>query len=454
LGGAYRNRSDEDCIVLFKKAFAEDKVYALKCLFYLRDIRGGQGERRFFRVICHWLAIEYPGIMRRNLKFVPEYGRWDDLYAFIDTPLEREVFDFMLGQLMVDCFCKTPSLLAKWLKSENSTSKETKALALRTRQHFGMSSKQYRKILSTLRERIRIVERLMSSGHWDDIEFDKIPSKAGFKYRNAFARNDYTRERYLKFMENKSNKVNSGTLYPYEIAERILNKVNNYNGNIGLDETERLALQKYWDNLPNYYGENEENGIAVVDVSGSMYGRPMAAAISLGAYIAEKAHGPFSNHFITFSATPSLVEFEGVDITDKVARCMQNDDWGMNTNIEAVFDLLLKTAMDSKASADSMPTRLYIFSDMEFDKATRTSLNEANTLFENIAKKWAKYGYTLPNVVFWNLDARQDNIPAIGRGFSYVSGFSPIIMQAILSGKTGIELVLEKLNSDRYKEIV
>lgn len=459
LGGAYRTRSDADCITLFKAAFDEDEAHALKCLFYLRDVRGGQGERRFFRVVTNWLASHETEAMRRNLQFVPEYGRWDDLYIFVGTPLEKDAFNLMRHQLALDVSCKTPSLLAKWLKSENTSSKESRHLAVITRNHFGMTAKQYRKTLSTLRERIRIVERLMSENRWDEIEFDKIPSRAGVIYRNAFARRDMIKAKYEAFAKDTETKVNASALYPHDIAHRAFEA-----NRKGLGDPDRLMLQKYWENLPNYYGDNVENGIAVVDVSGSMTGVPMEAAVSVGAYIADKAHGPFANHFITFSDHPELVKFEGADITDKLCRCI-GADWGMNTNIEAVFDMLLSTAMKQSVKPEDMPTRVYIFSDMEFDKCVISNStgrggwgygmhsDAIQTLFEAMKAKWARYGYKMPSCIFWNLNARNNNIPAIGDGFSYVSGFSPVMIQQILSGKDGLDLVLEKLDSERYAQI-
>lgn len=455
LGGAYRERSDADCITLFKSAFDEDPTYALKCLFYLRDVRGGQGERRFFRVVCKHLAYNETETMRRNLKHISEYGRWDDLYTFVGTPLEKDVFDIMYHQLALDVSCKTPSLLAKWLKSENTSSAVSRNFAAKTRVNFGMTARQYRKTLSVLRERIRIVEKLMSQNRWDEIEFDKIPSRAGIIYRNAFARRDILKEKYEAFAKNTETKVKAGALYPHDIAKRSFTERDS-----DLMNPERLMLQKYWDNLPNYYGDNEENGIAVIDVSGSMIGTPMEAAVSMGAYIAEKAHGPFANHFITFSGHPSLVKFEGADIVDKFNRCVEAD-WGMNTDLAAVFRLLLDTARKNETAAKDMPGRIYIFSDMEFDdcltKGGRygyfSNQNSINTLMEDIAEEWAMYGYKIPDVIFWNLNARNNNIPAIGKGFSYVSGFSPIMIEQILSGKDGLDLIMEKLNSDRYKAI-
>lgn len=467
VGAAYRQRSEDDCITLFKSAFERDETLALKCLFYLRDVRGGQGERRFFRVIAKWLANHKTDAMRRNMIHIPEYGRWDDLYVFDGTPLQDDAYALMYHQLSLDVSCKTPSLLAKWLKSENTSSPESRRLGAETRKAFHMTPKQYRKTLSVLRERIRIVERLMSQNRWDEIEFDKIPSRAGLIYRNAFARRDILKERYEKFAKDENTTVNADALYPHDIAHKAF-ALGTWNGlRVGPNDTERLMLQKYWDNLKDFYNGRQENGIAVVDVSGSMSGVPIEAAVSMGAYIAEKAHGPFAGHFITFSGSPQLVKFEGVDIADKLNRCVRAD-WGMNTNLEAVFDLLLRTALSSKAAADDMPERLYIFSDMQFDKCVTSGRARGgrygggsnltrggiDTLMDTIAKKWAQHGFKLPSVVFWNLNAWSgNNIPAIGPGFSYVSGFSASMIDCILSGKDGIDLMLMKLNSVRYEPI-
>ena len=462
MGAAMRNRSDSDVILMFRKAYTENPVYALKCLFYIRDVRGGQGERRFFRVIMKDLASWDTAAARRNLRYIPEFGRWDDLYVFVGTPLENDAFNFMKEQLALDVECKTPSLLAKWLKSENTSSAESRRLANITRQHFGMNHKQYRKTLSILRNRINIVERLMSENRWDEIEFDKIPSKAGMIYKNAFARHDLEREKsakevqtYAEFARDTTKKVNADVLNPVDIANRIFS-------NQVKTDTDRAIIDKYWSCLKDYYNGRAENGIAICDVSGSMYGQPLNAAVSMSAYIAERGKGPFKDHFITFSSNPALVRFEGVDTYDKFRRAA-NADWGGSTNVEAAMDLMLNVAIKNKVPASDMPTTLYIFSDMEFNgcmtcgpaSTSRWSdgpyVRDTDTLFDTIAKRWSAYGYELPRVIFWNLDARQENIPALGGRFSYVSGFSMNMVETILSGKDGYDLMMEKLNTSRYE---
>ena len=465
MGGSMRNRSDEDIIFMFKKAYDENPEYALKCLFYLRDVRGGQGERRFFRTVINWLAREDKDAVIRNLEAIPEMGRWDDLYSLMDTPCENEALDFMLRQITLDVTSKTPSLLAKWLKSENTSSAESRRLGTKTRLYFGLDPRTYRKMLSALRTKINVLEKLMSQNRWDEIEFDKIPSKAGLIYKNVFATKDVTKARYAAFMANKETKVNAGVLNPVDIAEQIFSTSYRMPS-----KTERLAWDKYWANLKDYYNGREERGIAVVDVSGSMYGTPLYAAVSMGAYIAERGKGPFQNHFITFSSNPELVKFEGVDLYDKFKRA-QGANWNNSTDIAAVFDLLLNTAKKNHVPQEEMPETLYIFSDMEFDGcmyypaydkygrrgyARLKSANEVNTLIEYKAKEWAAAGYKVPNVIFWNLDARQDNVPAIGDGFFYVSGNSMNVIESILSRtppKSAVELMMNVLNRERYKNI-
>lgn len=471
LGAAYRTRSEEDCILLFKNALAEDEALAMKCLFYIGDCRGGAGERRFFRVCYHWLANNKPGAAKRNLQYIPEYRRWDDLYELVGTKLEEDAFAFMKHQLALDIAALgtkngAVSLLAKWLKSENTSSAASRALGTKTRKYLGLTSRQYRKTLSKLRERINVLERLMSANRWDAIEFDKIPSRAGFIYRNAFARHDLERMKaeekvvsYEAFIKDTSTKANASVLNPVDIAEKVFSHY--------ATDIERAAYEKYWQNLKDYYHGREESGIAVVDVSGSMRGRPMNAAVSMGAYIAERGKGPFTNHFITFSGNPKLVKFEGVDIYDKFHRAA-SAEWGMNTNIEATFDLLLNVALQNKCTQDEIPTTIYIFSDMEFDScATMGPIStdwygrrnfsitsaETATLFEKMKVKWANYGYKLPRVIFWNLNARHENIPAIGEGFSFVSGFSMNMVETILSGEDGYTLMMAKLDTERYKAI-
>lgn len=469
LGAAYRTRSDEDCVLLFKKAFDEDPIHALRCLFYLRDVRGGQGERRFFRVVTRWLAINETEAMRRNLQYVPFFGRYDDLYVFCNTPLEKDAFNFIRHQLALDVQSKTPSLLAKWLKSENTSSANSRLLGMKTRRALGMSSKQYRKTLSVLRARINVLERLMSEGRWDEIEFDKIPSKAGLIYRNAFARHDIERAKseknvqtYEDFAKDKTAKVNAGALYPCDVVHKAMECRSN-----STEDTQRLMVNKYWENLHDDFQNAVFNGVAVVDTSGSMTMgsatvKPIDVAIALGMYCAEKCgpKSPFYGHYITFSSQARLVPIEGVDFVDKVRRIYRKNLCD-NTNIESVFDLILNTALKNRVPDSEMPKSVVIISDMEFDVARgvgnwwgysdhRTPAIE--TVMEGCMRRYKQAGYSLPNLVFWNVNARNDNAPMKDEhGVTFVSGYSSTLFQQILTGKSSIDFVLDKIDSERYQ---
>ena len=462
LGGAYRMRTDEDCILLFKNALEEDETLAIKCLFYLRDIRGGQGERRFFRVCYNWLAKNHTDIARRNLMHIAEYGRYDDLYCVADTPLEKEMFELITTQLKADIeSLKTSefegvSLLAKWLKSENASAAETKRLANKTRVALKLTHKAYRQLLSALRKRSNVLERLMSNGEFDKIEYSKIPSRAGFIYRNAFAKRDA--ERYKEFIASKDTKVNASTMYPYDIVKGVTTKLSNwYWEESTIDPDEREVLNKYWANKTDYLKGAPVKAIGMIDTSGSMTTdmcgtRPIDVAISLGMYLAEGITGPFANHFITFSSQPQLVEVEGIDFVDKVRRIYEKNIVE-NTDLRAAFDLIRDIALTPGVDRSTIPNKLIVISDMEIDRGSYwRNEYERCTEMESIRKEWADLGLEMPHLVYWDVCAR-NNIILDNDDATYVSGCSPVIFESILTGKTGWELCYNKLMSARYEQV-
>ncbi len=441
-GGALRSRDEEDIINIFRLAYEENSIYALKALFYFRDIRGGQGERRTFRVILKWLAENHPDVVCGVLNLIPKYGRWDDLYALIKTPLEKDMFALIKNQLDDDVKSESPSLLAKWLKSENTSSKQSKYLAYKTRKALKMNSREYRKMLSALRYKIKIVERQMSKNDWGVIQYDKIPSKASLIYRKAFYRHDGDRyEEFLEQVAEGKTKINASTLYPYEIVERIWNYRDND------------TLEMLWKNLPDYIGHEETNGIVVADVSASMCGRPMAVSISLALYMAERAKGPYAGKFITFSRRPYMQTIEGETLFERVNN-LEMAQWDTNTDIKAVFDLVLCAAIKNNASQDELPSHLYIVSDMEFDAAVG-NVNER--LFQTIEREYKDAGYKMPMLVFWNVDSRnnQQSMSMDQRGFQLVSGCSPSIFKNLLANKmlNAYDFMMEVLNDERYSLI-
>ena len=475
-GAAMRRRPDEDCILMFKKAYEENPTYALKCLFYIRDIREGQGERRFFRVCMKWLAANDPEAVRRNLQYFAEYGRWDDLFVLIGSVVRNDVIALISAQLFKDLRSDGPSLLAKWMPSANTSSEATKALANDIRTELNMTPRQYRKMLSTLRGRIKVLERTMSASQWADIEFDKIPSVAGKRYRKAFERHDVDRAKsekpvvsYADFAKDTTTKVQAGALYPYDVvaeALKIIPKNRSWyitGSNAAtlppVDDTQRLMINKYWENLHDYIHGTSFNGIAVVDTSGSMVtsdaNAPINIAISLGLYCAEKNTGPYANHYISFASRPQLIETTGVDFVDKVYQIYKTNLVD-NTNLEAVFDLLLDVAIQNHCSQAEIPQQVIIISDMQIDAARSVrgrNSRSVQTEMDLIRTKWLDHGYDMPRLIYWNVNASKDTILDDGPDVTYVSGASPSIFEQIIKGKTGYTLMMDVLDSERYSVI-
>lgn len=424
-----------------------------------------QGERRFFRTCFKWLCQNYPAAAIRNIKYLSEYGRWDDMwYATYGTSVFNEALKVVKHQLALDVQCKTPSLLAKWLPSENASSKETKAMANEIRKFLGFTHKQYRKTLSILRARINVLERLMSANRWDEIEFDKIPSKAGLIYKNAFAKHDIIAKKYENFAKDKTTKVNAQTLYPYEVVKKARECSRH-----GAAETDRLMVEKYLDNLPDYFNGDKSNILCVVDTSASMTWSsrnsvaPIDVAISLGMYTAERSGGPFKDHYISFSSRPQLIKFEGIDFVDKVERCYRTN-LCENTNINATFDLLKKIALNPSTKAEDIPETIVIISDMQIDSMSGSrwdnecghvwTQESSATEMERIRADWEAHGLKCPKLVYWNVNASNNTILDNGPDVSFVSGCSPTVFTQVVTGVTGYDLMIQTLEgSGRYDAV-
>ncbi|KFZ25997.1 MAG: hypothetical protein KQ78_01972 [Candidatus Izimaplasma bacterium HR2] len=465
LGGAMRDRSETDIVQLFSKAYAEDKLQALRVAFHLRDILEGQGERRFGRIILTYLAKIDPTTMSKNMHLIPEFGRWDDLYSFVGTSLEKAMFKFVQKQLNVDLRAERPSLLAKWLKSENASSFETKKLAKRTRLALDMTPKRYRTTLTKLRSRIDLVETKMGNGEWDTINYETIPSQAGLKYRDAFCRHD--EERYNSFVNaiveapkeelTKSVKTfKAKTLFPYQIVDKALNS-DMY------DQHSINELEAYWRSLPDYLNGKEVNALVIADVSGSMCGAPLSVSISLAMYFAERNTGEFKDYFMTFSNKPELVKLVGNNVVEK-AQNLNRANWDMSTNLEAALQLVLDTSVKNNLTQSELPAKLIIVSDMEFDSCvggdgydpySYRNNNKVKMIFlKKMRFEFAQYGYTMPAIIFWNVNARNNTLHAAkdDRDVQLVSGLSSNTFVNLIKSvaTTPYELMLEVISSERY----
>lgn len=429
-------RRGQDNTALFLRAFGEDRNLALKALFYVRDVRGGQGERETFRQGMRELYRNFPQVFEKAVTHVPTYGRWDDILEFVDS---KAVQTMVRDQIGIDlASVDGVSLLAKWMPSINTSSKESVRLAHRWTKALGWTPVQYRKNMSALRGKIKLVETAMSNNDWTGIQYGQIPSRAGLLYREAFKRHDGTRyEEFIGSVLKGETKINASVLYPYELMQKV-------------KYADDPTVEAMWSNLPNY-ANTDENALVVADVSGSMYGKPLDVCISLAIYIAERNKGLFKDKFITFSAQPEVQEIKGQTLYEKYTN-LSHANWDMNTNLQSVFSLLLDTAVKHSVPASEMPSKLFIVSDMEFDRCIQGGTN-----FQSIQKKFEAVGYTLPTIIFWNVQSRNDQAPVTKdqRGVFLVSGYSPSIFEKAVKAEatTPIELMLETLNSPRYSAI-
>lgn len=449
--GAMRGKDPSEVILCFSKAVSEDKVLGVKSLFYARDIREGIGERETFKVLLKFLAFHYPEIIILNRYNVPNFGRWDDLYALVDTPCAYVLWETVCEQLkkdIVDCANNKPiSLLAKWLKSPRSSSLKTRRLAMLTAKSLCLSEEEYRKILSRLRSYLNVTETQMSKSAWGDINYSQVPSRAMNIYRDAFFIHDQDRfNQYISNVQSGFDKINSGTLFPYDIVEKLL-----YSKTSNTKATLNSVLEAQWKALPNFVtGENDV--LVMADVSGSMYGRPMATAIGLAIYFAERNQGAYKDIFMTFSANPELVQLKGNSLLEKV-RNVSQADWGYNTDMVKAMRLILDVAIQNKISPCELPKSLIVISDMQFDSATNTT-HSYETHHHILNREFAEWGYCIPNIIYWNVDSRSNVFQVTGgvKGVQFASGASTSVFKTILDniGKTPYEAMLSVLNNDRY----
>ena len=387
-GAAIRKSKPEQIVEYFNAAFKEDPTLALRILFYLRDIRGGQGERKVFRIaLKDFLMNHSEWISEKNLLLIPEYGRWDDLVYMIDEEninSEKyhkliETIRFILQKQLKEDLASARkqlpniSLLGKWLPSINTSSKKTRNQGRLIAKLLGFSEKEYRKTLSELRKALSIVETKITNGEYNDIDYSKLPSLAAIKYVNAFHRHDD--ERYNQYLSDLSNnktgvKINTSTLYPADIVHKILRLRKS-------DDT----MEQAWKNLPDYV--DNLTGLVVADTSASMLGTPIEVCLSLAVYIAERnKNEAFKDYFITFSGNPQLQKIEGNSLHEKIHN-LKNAEWNMNTNLQRVFDLVLDRAKAKNVPQEDMPQALIIISDMQFDCACTYRTN-----FEVIEKRY------------------------------------------------------------------
>lgn len=461
-----RGMSTEKITTEFTKAYVSNNKYAIKWLFFLRDIQQGLGERRSFRNCLKHLVISHPEVARTVIKLLPEYGRFDDLLCLINSPLRKDVCTFMHEQLVQDIanarLGKPVSLLAKWLPSINTSSKETIEMARIISTEFEMNSAQYRKTLSSLRRYLNVLEVKISANQWAEVEYENVPAKANLKYDKAFQkhdeerRNDFLLQAYLK-----DGKINAKGIAPYEVVGRFHKDMFSYN------IEDDLLGELMWKHLLRQGYKNEwglSDCIVVADSSGSMLDSigyktskvcALDVAYSLAIYFAEQSKGPFHDISISFSERPEFIDLsQGKTLKDKLEIMLAYSQVA-NTNIEAVFDMLLEMAVSKKVPSKQIPKQVLIISDMEFDEASDTEVDQ--TLFDSIEVKYCNAGYEMPRLIFWNVCGKTNTIPKVDnkKGICLLSGFSQNAIRVAANREITdpYKSLLSILDSPRYDKV-
>ena len=459
---SFRNRSEQEIASAFAEAYRESPTYAITWLFFMRDIRGGMGERRLFRTCMRFLAKWHKKEAVAVLDLLPEYGRWDDLVCMLNIPgVKREAFNIIRKQLLTDiqeCNKRNGqvSLLGKWLPSEHCRKRVDRAIAGELMAMLGWSPRKYRKELSALRRKIDVVERKMSANEWQEIKYPNVPSRANLIYSNAFLRHDEERRRaYLDQLSRGETKINASTLYKHDIIHKYMGGKFWYNLNIKMD----AAIEAMWKALPDFVQDNDTT-LVVADGSGSMciqvgstQTTAWEVAHALALYFAERASCPYKDMYITFSSRPQFVNLKNTSSLAERIICAAEHNEVANTNIEAVFELILNTAVKNHASQEDMPKNILIISDMEFDEC---AVDVDMRVFDSLKTKYQANGYDLPRLVFWNVCSRTNTIPLTQNknGVVLVSGFSPAVLKMVYTGKLDPwECLVDTLKLPRYAPV-
>lgn len=458
--GALRERNQVEIETMVEEAYKEDPLNAVKCIFYARDIREGLGERNTFRIALKYLANNHPEAVKNNIHLIAEYGRWDDIYCLVDTPCEDFMWAMVSKQFNEDIIAmnsgKPISLLAKWLKSVDTSSEDSKRLGRRGAEKLGLINTQsgwkkyapYRFYLKNLRSYLKIVEKNMCNNDWDKINYEEVPSRASMIYRNAFNKHD--EERYSEFINavnSGEKKINASTLYPYDIIEKYAD----YGWRSYWSTKEDSTVEALWKNLPNYV-QPGTNAVVIADTSGSMMGRPMNSALGLAIYFAQRNTGAYHNLWMNFSSNPSWQVIKGTKLY-QILNNINMDNWNGSTNLQAAFKLVLETAVHNYVSVDEMPKSIIVISDMEIDNCGDRSW----TFYDKMRAEFARYGYQIPQVIFWNVNSRHDvfHADSTRKGVILCSGQSTTTFKNLINsiGMTPVEYMMSVLGSKRYEAV-
>lgn len=466
--GAMRNKGTSVVANLFGDAFREDQVTAILNLIHLRNVRmGGLGERKsFYSAMKYLVDNNETYLIKLFASMSPEMGRWDDVFKILQmclvaknkeavkhiVEMTHKQFDSDLRLADSDV---SISLLGKWIPSPNAKNAERRALGGFLFKEFNKIAplqipniSRFRKLITILRAKINIIETHIAGKNYDRIDFTKTPSKALFKYRGFFYRemsSEY--QQFLNRVKSGEVELKASLVMPNEIVRSYT--LGSY-GTVKYNQ----ALELTWDSLADNFEKTNMDMIVVADTSGSMSGQPADVALGLSLYTSERLRGGFMDKVITFSRNAKFIDFTNCkNLCDKI-NLYRRLNIVEDTNIESVFNLILKTAVEFNMKSEDIPSTILIISDMEFNQGTISN----KSMYENAKISFKNYGFELPNIIYWNVNAYGSNLPVRynEQGTALVSGFSTNVLRSIMEGKdmTPLAVMNNTLRSQKYLDFL
>ena len=485
--------------IICREEYIEYMSIMFRMIGQTRDIIDGKGEYELSYMLLEVWNNNYPELAKFAFKLFVifsnktqhPYGSWKDVkYLYKknkSSPLVHYGCQLLLDQLKDDLVSDKPSLAAKWVPREKSQFGDLfTTLAQTYFSHYIITAKteegkrkaiikakmDFRKLISSLNTKLDTVQIKQCANNWSEIDPTKQTSITMHKQKKAFLNLKKNGEQ----RSEQDDRVSCANHFK-EFAEKAdKGEVEVKGSRIGLNDFTKEALELVSSSQQKsdeaailnaqWLDNSKQTGalgkmIAMVDVSGSMNGDPMNAAIALGIRVAEKSM--LGKRVMTFSASPSWVNLQGQDKFVDMVATVSRADWGMNTNFAAALKMILDAIVSQKLKPDDVEDMvLVIFSDMQMDQADRQSTSLIDTIEQQYAEAgqrlWGK-PFKAPHILFWNLRSTS-GFPSLStqKNASMMSGFSPALLNVFCEeGLTALQsctpwsLFIKSLENERYK---
>lgn len=442
----FRNATEEEIIENFRRIFYSGTSYSIKLLFFIRDKVNGLGERRVFRVLLNYLGNEHPKYIENNLTLIPKYGRWDDLYSLFNTKVEDAVIDLFRNQIQIDINSNKPSTLGKWLKSENTSSKESRSFGNKTRRLLGYSPKEYGRLLSSLRRKIDIVETNISRREYSKINYENLTELNIKKYKKAFLKND--KADYEKFKLENPKKA-----FIFKSLENIISIIRETLNNPGINSIEDMYLK----NLEYLIDKNIkdlntfEDTLIINGIEGELIqnkNRYFDILISTILLYNKLNLNSFKNYYMSFKNNPKFNKLTSTDYIGSI-KSMSKNNINYNMDLNSALDLLLFTSIKKNLKPEAIPKSIMFI----YNKSEDMSFN--NLKF--ISEKWINSGFEMPKIKLWNLkDLSSKFSISYKDSVVIISGYNKYIWKYILESREikNSNIIIDKFNNIQYNDLI